>query len=410
MTTLRSMIAHLATMIRYAGIAYIVVQVAIWHSFYAESPWRAAAPALAVAWAAAAAFYLRRHRPSELLTWADTAAYLALALAAQGGVPPEVRDSAFSWLVIAMSGQLIVPAWYAPRPLAGLLVLASPLAYLAGAELRPVTDARMMTGAVILLLAVGLVHGWGRRVLYGRAASADADVARADQAARERYAILCRNIERREHERLLHDTVLNTLTAVAMGSGDAGAEVVTRCRQDVALLEAALGGADDPSADYARPSGDLPSEVRSVVADMRARGLIVHLTVEDAAAAAVPARVSTAMSNAVRGALSNVAAHAGTGEAWVGVGRAAPGADAGNPCRLRVTVRDRGAGFDLARVDQARLGLRRSITERTAECGGRASVWSAPGRGTEVSLCWPAPDQAGHSPDVRGLAPEILSW
>ena len=410
MTTLRSVIAHLATMIRYAGIAYIVVQVAIWHSFYAESPWRAAAPALAVAWAAVAALYLRRHPPSELLTGADTAAYLALALAAQGGVPPPVRDSAFSWLVIAMSGQLIVPAWFAPGPLAALLTLASPLTYLAGAELQPVTSVKMMTGAAILLLAVGLVHGWGRRVLYGRAASADADVARADQAAREQYAILCGNIERREHERLLHDTVLNTLTAVARGSGGAGAEAVSRCRQDVALLEAALGGADDLSADYARPSADLLSEVRGVVAGMRARGLTVHLAVEDAAAAAVPARVSTAMSNAVREALSNVAAHAGTGEAWVSVGRGAPGTDAEDPSPLRITVRDKGAGFDLARVDQARLGLRRSITERTAECGGQASIWSAPGQGTEVSLCWPAPDRAGPSLDDRGLAQEVLPW
>jgi signal transduction histidine kinase len=415
MTTLRSVIAHLATMIRYAGIAYIVVQVAIWHSFYAESPWRATAPALAVAWAAAAALHLRRHPPSELLTGADTAAYLALALAAQGGVPPQVRDSAFSWLVIAMSGQLIVPAWFAPGPLAALLALASPLAYLAGAELRPVTDVKMMTGAAILLLAVGLVHGWGRRVLYGRAASADADVARADQAAREQYAILCGNIERREHERLLHDTVLNTLTAVARGSGDAGAEAVTRCRQDVALLEAALGGADDLAADYARPSDDLLSEVRGVIADMRARGLTVHLAVEDPpaddpAAAAVPAWVSTAMSNAVREALSNVAAHAGTGEAWVSVGRGAPGADAEDACPLRITVHDKGAGFDLARVDQARLGLRRSITERTAECGGQASIWSAPGQGTEVSLCWPAPDRAGPSLDNRGLAQEVRPW
>jgi hypothetical protein len=133
MTTLRSVIAHLATMIRYAGIAYIVVQVAIWHSFYAQSPWRAAAPALAVAWAVAAALHMRRRQPPELLTWADTAAYLAFALAAQGGVPPEVRDSAFSWLVIAMSGQLIVPAWFAPGPLAALLALASPLAYRAAA-------------------------------------------------------------------------------------------------------------------------------------------------------------------------------------------------------------------------------------------------------------------------------------
>jgi hypothetical protein len=257
MITLRSMIAHLATMIRYAGIAYIAVQVAIWHSFYAESPWRAAAPALAVAWATAAALYLRRHPPSELFTGADTIAYLALALAAQGGVPPDVRDSAFSWLVIAMSGQLIVPAWYAAGPLAVLFVLASPLAYLAGAELRPVTDVKMMTGAAILLLAVGLVHGCGRRVLYGRAA---------------------------------------------------------------------------------------------------------------------------------------------------------PGADAEDPGRLRIAVRDRGAGFDLARVDQARLGLRRSITERIAECGGQASVWSAPGQGTEVSLCWPAPDRAGYSGDGYGLAQGVLPW
>lgn len=410
MTTLRSVIAYLATMIRYAGIAYIVVQVAIWHSFYAESPWRMAAPALAVAWAAAAALYLRRHPPSKLLTGADTAAYLALALAAQGGVPPPVRDSAFSWLVIAMSGQLIVPAWFAPGPLAALLAVASPLAYLAGAELWPVTSVKTMTGAAILLLAVGLVHGWGRRVLYGRAASADADVARADQAAREQYAILCRNIERREHERLLHDTVLNTLTAVARGSGDAGAEVVTRCGQDVALLEAALGGADDLAADYVRPSGDLLSEVRGVLADMRARELTVHLAVDHAAAAAVPARVSTAISNAVREALSNVAAHAGTGEAWVSVGRGAPGADAEDPRRLRITVRDKGAGFDPAHVDQARLGLRRSITERIAECGGQALIRSAPGQGTEVSLCWPAPDRAGLSLDDRGLAHEVPPW
>jgi signal transduction histidine kinase len=53
-------------------------------------------------------------------------------------------------------------------------------------------------------------------------------------------------------------------------------------------------------------------------------------------------------------------------------------------------VRDRGAGFDLARVDPARLGLRRSIAERIADCGGQASIWSEPGQGTAVRLSWPA--------------------
>jgi signal transduction histidine kinase len=397
MTTLRSLIAYLATMIRCAGIAYIIFQVAIWHSFYTAVSWRLAAPALAVAWAVAVATYLRGHRPSPLLACVDSAVYVALALGTQACVPAAVRDSAVSWLVIAMSGQLMVPAWYAPGALSALLALASPLAYSAGAVLQPVTNLRTVTGAAILLLVVGLVHGWGRRVLYGRAAAADANVDRADQAARGQYAILCRNIERREHERLLHDTVLNTLTAVARGSGRAVAEVVTRCQQDVALTEAALGGADDLAAGSVRPSDDPLTEVRAVVTDMRARGLTVHLEVDDAGGAAVPARVIMAISNAVREALSNVAAHAGTAEAWVSVRLMPLEGTAGDPGRLRVIVRDGGTGFDLARVDQARLGLRRSITERAAECGAQASIWSEPGQGTKVSLSWPALDPAGRT-------------
>jgi signal transduction histidine kinase len=410
MTTLRSVIAYLATMIRCAGIAYVIVQVAIWHSFYTKSPWALVAPALAVAWGVAVTAYLRKRWPSPLLTCVDSAAYLALALAAQGCVPPGVRDSAFSWLVIAMTGQLIVPAWYAPGVLSVPLLLASPLAYWAGTELLPVTSSRMMTGAMVLLLVVGLLHGWGRRVLYPRAARADAEVGRAGQAASEQYAILRRNIERREHERLLHDTILNTLTAVARGSGDAAAGVVARCQRDVALIEAALGGTDDLAADSGRPAGDLLARVRGVVTDMRARGLTVHLDADGADGAAVPARASSAMSNAVREALSNVAAHAGTAEAWVSVSRTAPDANTAVPYRLLITVRDRGAGFDLARVDRARLGLRRSITERAAECGGQASIWSEPGRGTEVSLTWPGPDSAEAFLADRELAREVLPW
>lgn len=409
MTTLRSVIAHLATMIRCAGIVYVVVQVALWHSFYTSSAWRLMVPALAVAWAVTVTVYLRRHWPSPFLACADSAVYVALAVGAQACVPPAVRDSTFSWLVISMSGQLIVPAWYAPSALSVPLALSLPLAYLGGVVLQPVTDVKTVTGSVILLLVIGLVHGGGRRFLYGRAAAADADLARASQAAGQHYAILCRNLERREHERLVHDTVLNTLTALAR-SGEAVAGVVTRCRQDVALIEAALAD-DDPDAASVGPSAGLHGEIRSVVADMRARGLTIHLEADDKEQSAVPARVTGAISNAVREALSNVAAHAGTGEAWVNVRHTGPEDDADVPYRLWVAVRDRGAGFDLARVNQERLGLRRSITERAAECGGQASIWSAAGEGTEVSLTWPAPGR----PDAdllagQTLAAEDLPW
>src|SRR5260370_248002 len=63
LTTLRSMVAYLASMVRCAGIAYTVVQVVIWHSFYTANSWRLAGPLLAVAWAATATVYLRRGWP-----------------------------------------------------------------------------------------------------------------------------------------------------------------------------------------------------------------------------------------------------------------------------------------------------------------------------------------------------------
>ena len=124
----------------------------------------------------------------------------------------------------------------------------------------------------------------------------------------------------------------------------------------------------------------------------------------------------------MREALANVAAHAGTGEAWVKVNLAASGGEAPASGAFLVTVRDAGAGFDATRLDPARLGLRRSIEERIAECGGQASVWSVPGRGTAVRLSWPAsappgdPRPAGElgpasrARSRRGLAQESLRW
>ena len=388
MTTLRSVIARLASVVRCAGIAYIAIQVAIWPSFYTASPWRLAGPAAATAWAAAAVVCLRRTWPAPRLACLDSAVYVTLALTAEGGVPPPVRDHAYSWLVIALSSQLIVPAWFAPGAVAVPLALASPAAYLIGAGRAPGPGGRTMAAAAVLLVLVASVHFLGRRELARLAAAADAALAAADQAAAGQYVIVRRNVERREHERLLHDTVLNTLTALARA--DAGpcdrAGVVSRARHDVALIEAALSDCD-PAADH----GDLERGVRGVAAEMSTRGLDVHVEVDGPVGGpvpAVPAPVVAALANATREALANVAAHAGTGTAWVEVSRGGDGA--------RVTVRDQGAGFDPAEVGRARLGLRRSINERVADCGGHATVWSAPGRGTVVRLSWPT--AAGEPP------------
>jgi len=385
MATLRSVIARLAWTTRCAGLVYVAVQVVVCHRFYATDPWRLWAPVAAMAWAVTMAVRLRRRWPSPRFACADSAAYVTLALSAQGAVPAGIRDHAFSWVVISMSSQLIVPAWYGPAALSVPLALCSPAAYWIGATRAAGADHRTVTSAAILLILVAGAHLYGRRELGGRAEAADAILDRADRAASEHYVILSRNIERREHERLLHDTVLNTLTALARAGGDV-AEGVSRCRQDVALIEAALSDPDDPGPRFR----DVADGVRGVAAEMRARGLDVHVDIAGEGAADIPATVTAAISNAAREALSNVIAHAGTGQAWVEVRLA--GQD-----RLRVTVRDDGAGFDPARVDQTRLGLRRSIAERTADCGGQAAIWSAPGQGTVVTLSWPAAAEAGQT-------------
>jgi signal transduction histidine kinase len=233
-----------------------------------------------------------------------------------------------------------------------------------------------MVVSAILLIIVAMTHLYARRQLYGRAAAADAALDEVDRMASEQYVILSRNIEQREHDRLLHDTVLNTLTALARSGVDDVAAMVSRCRQDVNLIEARLSDAGDVTA-------DLAGEIETAAAEIRDRGLTVHVEVSGDRTPDLPVTVATAMSSATREALGNVVAHARTGEAWVEVGFMAPS-------RVRVTVRDHGAGFDAASVDPARLGLRRSITERIADHGGQASIWSEPGRGTVVCMSWPA--------------------
>ena len=420
MTTLRSVVAPLASTIRSAGIVYIAAQVVIWHSFYTADAWRLTAPVIAVAWAAAVIVCLRRRWPSPFLACVDSGFYLALALTAQECVPPTIRDDTFSWVVISMSGQLIIPAWYAPGSLAVLLTLVAPAAYWLGDVMQPDTNTRTVAGAAMVLIVVGLVHNLGRRELYGRAEAADATLDAAAQSASEQYAVLARNIERREHERLLHDTVLNTLTALARDGADDPIRAVSRCRQDVSLIEDALGDQANLAAGAGREYGDLADAVLAVVADLRGRGLSVHVDIDREEEPVVPPRVTAAVANATREALSNVAAHAGTGEASVQVRQTASALDADVPCRVEVTVRDRGAGFDLDRIDRTRLGLRRSIAERIADCGGQAAVWSTPGHGTVVRISWPAPAIAGqpdgetHRPDgIRadpGPTQESSSW
>ena len=424
MTTLRSVAARIGCTVRCIAIAYIAVQVIIWHSFYAADPRRLAGPALAVLWAAAAVIYLRRRWPVWQVACLDSVVHVVFAVGAMLCVPPAMRGDAANWLYIAMAGQLFIPTWFAPTVLSAPLALASAAAYWGSSVVTatPASAHNSPAASTALLLAIAAANWSGRRLLYRWASRADATLDRADQDARAQYVVLTRNVERREHERLLHDTVLNTLTALSRaGSGE---PVVGRCRHDITLMEYVLGDsgrvngspvngspvngglangatANGELANGATGNGRLLAGIEAVAHEMRARGLEVHLEVTsgapagDAGRPAVPAPVVAALTHAVREALANVVSHAGTTEAWVKIVETAPGARATEPGGVRVTVRDAGAGFEPAHVDPARLGLRRSVVERLADWGGWASIRSAPGQGTVVSMHWSAPVPPG---------------
>ncbi len=191
MTTLRSVIAYLASMVRCAGIAYIVVQVAIWHSFYTADPWRLAGPGRGRGLGGSGSGL-----PAQTLALALSRLRgfrrLRGARARRAGVRAARRPRRRAQL----AGHRHVGPAHRPRVVRARravrvpLALASPVAYWAGAMRQPGTDIRTLTGAAVLLVIVGIVHAYGRRVLYRRAAAADAALAEADQAASEQYAIL----------------------------------------------------------------------------------------------------------------------------------------------------------------------------------------------------------------------------
>jgi signal transduction histidine kinase len=406
MTALRTTIARLAIILRGTAVAEMLVQLIIWHSFYLAKPWLLWGPAVALAWGSTAVAYLRGRRPSWQLVCVDSAVYAALALTAASCVPAAMRGEAGSWLFILVTSQVIVPVWFASEALSLPLAVTPAIAFAVGTVLVPSTQlvtASPRNASVALLFLVVAGHWLIRLMLRTRAVRADTALAAADRDARDQYVVLSRNIEQREQDRLLHDTVLNTLTAIAR-SGSAAA--IGQCRRDIAMLERALSESGDAATGGPPEAGPLAA-ITAVVSEMRARGLIVDLQVAgDGLAAApaglpakdcasapapVPVPIAAAMAQATREALVNVAAHAGTGKAWVTASLAPPDeVGTGRSGQLRITIRDAGAGFDVSRVEPGRLGVRRSITERVEDWGGSASVQSAPGEGTTVCLSWPA--------------------
>ena len=92
----------------------------------------------------------------------------------------------------------------------------------------------------------------------------------------------------------------------------------------------------------------------------------------------LPSHALDAFLLALAECLENVRRHSGVTEAHVTI--------TDDDKMVRALVTDAGVGFDIADIDEAKLGFAESVVGRLREVGGNARLFSAPGSGTTVAL------------------------
>lgn len=217
-----------------------------------------------------------------------------------------------------------------------------------------------------------------------RAARRIFSIGRAHRAERQASEI---EAQRRQGARLLHDTVLATLTLLAhSGVGVTADALRAQAGDDAQLLRQLRLGGGAPVEDVPPTTGAVPlpltedailgTTLESVKQRFGRIGLEVswHGTGQ----VLLPSDVLDAFLLALAECLENVRRHAGVTEAHVTI--------TDDATTVRAMVTDSGIGFDVKDIDSARLGLKDSVIARLGEVGGSARLFSAPGSGTTVVL------------------------
>jgi signal transduction histidine kinase len=232
------------------------------------------------------------------------------------------------------------------------------------------------------------ILGWTLATIVGfwisagvpQAARRIASIGRAHRAERQASET---EAQRRQGARLLHDTVLATLTLLAhSGVGVAPEALRQQAADDARLLrQLRLGATPAPQSSGVYnlevvEETVLGTTLESVKQRFGRMGLEVswHGTGQ----VLLPSDVLDAFLLALAECLENVRRHSGVTEAHVTI--------TDDETTVRAMITDAGVGFTLDDVDSARLGFKESVVGRLKEVGGKARLFSAPGSGTTVVL------------------------
>lgn len=267
--------------------------------------------------------------------------------------------------VVAMSAALIPGATPVALVVLDALALFGSWAFSGGESWRiAVIDSVVVLQNASVAYVVTVIA-----VLAARAAD-DQWIARS-VAAWRLVAEHASTTERRRLSALVHDEVLHALAMLAKDTAAGLHEPVrAHLRRAVAVLRGDADAVDD-----------LPALIRRTAAEVGLRPRLVA----SVGGEPPPAPIITAIGLAAAEAFRNAAAHSGCRDVDVDVSCSAQ--------RVRVCVRDDGAGFTPGSEDRRR-GIHGSIYQRLTDVGGSATIDSVAGRGTSVVLEWLAPAPA----------------
>lgn len=222
--------------------------------------------------------------------------------------------------------------------------------------------------------------GWWIAESVPRVLHRIAAIGRAHQAERHASEL---EAQRRQGARLLHDTVLATLTLLAhSGVGVSPAALRQQSADDARLLRLLrLGGLPTPSRSGVytlepATSSMLGSTLESVKQRFGRMGLDVDW--HGSGQVLLPSDVLDSFLLALGECLENVRRHSGVTRADVTI--------SDDDTTVRAMVTDAGRGFDISAVGTERLGFAESVVARLRDVGGTARLFSSPGSGTTVVL------------------------
>ncbi|MFE6645793.1 sensor histidine kinase [Nocardioides sp. NPDC057772] len=308
----------------------------------------------------------------------------------------------FSWAAVPLVflALRVLPFRWA---VAATVFLVAVVAF-AWSKMTGLADPTVLLGPVcVAVLAVTAYRALERDAATRRVLFAELEAAQDEVADAERRAGVV--AERARLSREIHDSVAQGLTSINLLLQAADHEWDSR--------PADARGHVDQAAGMARASLD---EARRVVRDLAPAELAggsalvtaVRQVADDVAATTgldipvhvhgdpheVGGRIATAVVRTLRGALANVAEHAGATTAVVSLTFHEGG--------VALDVRDDGAGFDPNRLRDEEDGLRghglAGMRARARLLGGDLVIESAPGEGTVVAVSF----EAGQSTSVQG--------